>query len=90
MSILTAQQYKDWVTYYKIDPWGEEQRFFQTGLICSVISNNNANRKRGSKAAKPSEYIPVFDYIKPKMQDVEDMKAVFMTMPNAKTTRNKK
>jgi len=42
--------------FNEFEPFGQQQDHWQTGLICSVLSN--INRPRGSAPAKPEDFMP--------------------------------
>ena len=50
----------EWEAYYRLEPFGEYQEYWRTGLICSMIAN--ALRGKDSPVKKPEDFIP--DYIK--------------------------
>lgn len=47
-----------WMAYYKAEPFGEERADLRAGVIASTIAN--ANRGKGQRAYKPSEFMPKF------------------------------
>lgn len=55
---LTAKEFKEWMEFYAIEPFGENRQALNTGIIASVIAN--ANRTKNSKVFKPQDFIPEF------------------------------
>lgn len=53
------------MAFFEVEPWGSEVEFLRAGIVASTIVNAAPNRKRGSKAATPKDFMP-----KPKVDQV--------------------
>lgn len=47
------------MAFYEIEPFGTEKDFLGHAITSSVIAN--VNRKKGSKAVTPQEFMPKFE-----------------------------
>lgn len=64
--------------FYALEPWGSEIEWFRTGTIASVVANSAPNRKRGSKALAPKDFMPKFGRRKRGDLDPNRIKAEFL------------
>jgi hypothetical protein len=55
----SSRELSEWAAYLQIEPQGEERADLRAGIVASTIAN--ANRKKGTKAFKPSDFMPKFD-----------------------------
>ncbi len=46
------------MAYLSLEPIGEERADLRSGIVASVIAN--ANRKKGTRAFKPDDFMPKF------------------------------
>jgi len=53
---LSSIQLAEWEAYYQLEPFGEYQEFWRTGLLASMIAN--ALRGKGQPSARPEDFIP--------------------------------
>ncbi|MHC4867865.1 MAG: phage tail assembly protein T [Planctomycetota bacterium] len=53
-----------WMTYYGVDPWGEERADLRSGMQMAQIGN--ALRSRGAPTVKPADFMP---YLQKRRQD---------------------
>ncbi len=67
----SSRELSEWAAYLQIEPQGEERADLRAGIVASTIAN--ANRKKGTKAFKPSDFMPKFD--KEEQQAPEQQKA---------------
>ena len=59
LSEISSAQFAEWMAYSTLEPWGEERDDLRMGIIASTIAN--ANRGKGQKAYKPSDFMPDFE-----------------------------
>jgi hypothetical protein len=55
----SSRELSEWAAYLQLEPHGEERADLRAGIVASTIAN--ANRKKGGKAFKPSDFMPKFD-----------------------------
>jgi hypothetical protein len=72
-----AEEFREWMAFYELDPWGGERGDLRTGIVASVIAN--VNRPSGSKPITPSDFMPEFGPRdeERKTQSLAEMKAAF-------------
>lgn len=58
MNMMSAGELTYWQAYSSIEPFGEERADLRMGILASLIAN--VNRKKGSKAYKPEQFMPKF------------------------------
>lgn len=56
-----SRELAEWQAYAAIEPFGDIRADIRAGIIAAVVVNSNPYRKRGSRAAKPSDFIPNFE-----------------------------
>lgn len=54
---ITYRQFRGWVEYYQVEPWGEERADLRAGIISAAV--RNSMRSKGP-AFKVSDFIPKF------------------------------
>jgi hypothetical protein len=59
LSEITSRQFAEWMAYAQLEPFGEERDDLRMGIVASTIAN--ANRGKGQKAYKPTDFIPDFE-----------------------------
>jgi hypothetical protein len=82
---LTSRQVSEWWAYDTLEPFGERVDWLRMGVLAATIVNCTP-RKKGSKAAKPEDFIPP-EVRTPKVghkQSVNDMKSLLMAMAKPK------
>jgi hypothetical protein len=57
---ISRRELQEWMEFYALEPWGSEIDWFRTGTIAAVVANSAPNRKRGSKAMSPKDFMPKF------------------------------
>ena len=77
LSRITASQFREWMAYMAIEPWGEARADLRAGIVAAAVTN--AHRVKG-KAAKPKDFMPKFDR---KPQSPADHLKIFRGMGNA-------
>jgi len=73
-------EFKEWLAYMRINPFGEERADLRAGIVASTIAN--VNRGKGQRAFNPSDFMPDFDRT-PKRQTLAQQKAVFKMFAQA-------
>lgn len=71
---LDSHQIAEWMAYSQIEPFGEQEAFWRSGMMASTIAN--VNRGKNTKGFKPEDFMPK---IKQK-QSAEEIKEVMMTL----------
>lgn len=61
------------MAYYQLEPFGEERDDLRSGIIASTIAN--ANRGKGQKPFKPSDFMPSVQEEKPKLSAAQRLRA---------------
>lgn len=69
----TSRELTEWLAYLQLEPQGEERADLRAGIIASTIAN--VNRKKGTRAFRPDEFMPKFDRFDRQEQDIEQQKA---------------
>ena len=73
-------EFDGWQAFYLINPWGESRADLRSAVVAHVIAN--VNRKKGSRAFKPKDFMPDFEKpYKPKqpLKDiVRQLKSVWL------------
>lgn len=54
---IGAAEYDNWQRYWIVEPWGAYRDNLHAGIVASVIANTSANRRRGSTAATPADFM---------------------------------
>jgi|TARA_Y100000310_G_scaffold51927_1_gene47793 hypothetical protein len=94
-SMCPIGEFRDWVAYYQLDPWGEERADLRSGIVASVFSNaiqaliRTVARKRGKgKEFKPKDFMPEFG--KKRRQSSQQMQQTLMAFTAAHKMMGKK
>jgi len=69
LSRISSRELTEWMIFFSREPFGTEADFLGHGIVASTIAN--VNRKKGSKAMKPDDFMPKFE--KPKQQSTDEM-----------------
>lgn len=56
MSRMSAKKIAEWMAFAQLEPFGFEANMTGFGIVASTVAN--VNRKKGSKAYKPDDFIP--------------------------------
>lgn len=56
---VSSREFTDWQAFAELEPFGEERADLRAGIIASTLAN--VNRGRGTRAFKPSDFMPKFD-----------------------------
>lgn len=54
---MSAREYDDWWRYYREEPFGVNRDNMHAGIIASAVINSSGNRRRGSKALTPDDFM---------------------------------
>lgn len=77
---MSWEQLLEWHEYALLEPFGEERRDLQAGIVASTIINSNPYRKKGAKVAKASDFVLKFSDAKraaPKPMTAEQFRSAF-------------
>lgn len=69
---ISSRELTEWMSYYQIEPFGEEREDLRMGIISSTIAN--VNKGKNGKTYKPKDFIPNFN--KPTQTWQEQLKAI--------------
>jgi hypothetical protein len=67
---ISSAELSDWLTYYELEPWGEQQAEYRAGLIASAMANTTRS-KRSDHLFKPAEFMREL-YIEEAKQDLPE------------------
>ncbi len=56
---MSSEELSEWIAFDRLEPIGWARVDLVGGLLCSLIANQN--RKRGSKAFKPGDFMPFLE-----------------------------
>lgn len=56
---ISWSQFRYWLAYYELEPFGEERGDLRAGIIASTIANVHRDPKKG-KAFRPDDFTPKF------------------------------
>jgi hypothetical protein len=81
LASITSRQLREWMEFYRLEPFGEERADLRAGIIASTIANVNRS-SRTAKAFSPKDFMPDFDRGRGprKRQRLEDMKAAALAL----------
>lgn len=71
---MDAEEFKYWMAYYAIDPWGEERDDIRSAIVAATVSNSNPYRK--GRNARVDDFLPFADMRAREMTDEEMMREV--------------
>ena len=54
---MTAGQLREWMSYYAMEPWGEERADLRAGIVASTVANVHRGR---AHAFRPADFMPRF------------------------------
>ena len=74
---LDSHQIAEWMAYSQLEPFGDQEAFWRSGMVASTIAN--ANKGKNTKAFAPEDFMPKLK--KPK-QSIEEIKEVMMGFVN--------
>lgn len=66
---MSSKELTRWMIFYELEPFGMDVDFMGHAITASTIAN--VNRKKGSKAHKPEDFMPKFG--RKKEQSVDQM-----------------
>ena len=56
---ISSRELTQWMAFYKIEPFGAEAEYLGHAITASTVAN--VNRKKGTKALKPVDFMPKFE-----------------------------
>ena len=57
--MLSESEFRNWVAFYELEPWGSDIEFYRPGIVASMVANTAMNRKPGGKNITPMDFMPV-------------------------------
>lgn len=69
LSRMSSAELTEWMAFYSLEPFGGDVPFLGSAITSSIIANSN--RKKGTKAMKPEDFIPKFE--KKREQSADEM-----------------
>lgn len=64
---LSAREYAHWVQHYAEHPTDGDRIVFQIAVLCALVAN--AFRGKGSRRARPKDFLPRYGETKPKTRE---------------------
>ena len=83
---MSAEELEEWRAFYQIEPWGETRADLRAGSIAAPLLN--AWTKKGSRRAKPSDWIMRFEPKEP--QDPDQMRTLLAGFAEACKAQDQK
>jgi hypothetical protein len=56
---VSSKELTEWSVYYQLEPFGSEVDLLGHGIVAATLAN--VNRKKGTRAFKPADFMPKFD-----------------------------
>ena len=78
---MDSKEYTEWQQFYSIEPFGGPVADLRVGIQCATMVN--MWRGKGSRAARPQDFMPQYTQRASKGQSVEEMKARIMLFAKA-------
>ena len=54
---ISIEEIKEWMAYYRLEPWGEIQQEFRAALVASIIANTARDEKKHKEPFKAEEFM---------------------------------
>ena len=54
---MSSAELTEWMAYFTMEPWGQQQADYRAGVICSVLAKTLGNSDAG-----PSKFFRLYDY----------------------------
>jgi len=80
---VSALEFKSWVEFYGLEPWGEERADLRAGIIASTFAN--CHTRRGGKPYQPKDFMP--RYGPPERMTDEEMASKFAAFAKSHNER---
>lgn len=77
-SRMSAKELNEWMAYWALEPWGEVQADYRSGIVASMILNAQGAKNKG-KPFEPSDFFQLYGD-KPKVQSPKEQMAIFKTL----------
>jgi hypothetical protein len=56
MDVLSARQFREWMTFYAVDPFGDQRADLRMGVLAAAMSNRW--RGKNEEPMKPIDFMP--------------------------------
>jgi hypothetical protein len=78
LSRMSSEELTEWMAYDRLEPIGFYRLDMVGGILASMLANQN--RKRGSQAYKPQDFMPFLDKPEVDHTDGDSLRAMFGTL----------
>lgn len=55
---MTRDDFRGWIAYYNLEPWGETRADLRAGIVAAAV--RNGLRAKGTRSFKPVDFMPQF------------------------------
>lgn len=55
---MTREDFRGWVAYYNLEPWGELRADLRAGIVAAAV--RNGLRGKGTRSFKATDFMPQF------------------------------
>lgn len=78
MEVLSARQLAGWISYSRLEPFGEERADLRSANICQILAETNRNPKKRTKPFTTKDFMPDFlsDEDEKPVQSADEMKKI--------------
>lgn len=87
LSRITYAQFREWMIYAGMEPFGEERADLRSGIVSCVMAN--AFRTKGGRVFRPADFMPQFGARKPRKTSAEIMTVLKASFAAAKACGRK-
>ena len=72
---ISSRQFAEWMTWYGIEPFGEQRADLRAAIVAAVVSNRWRNKHE--KALRPLDFMPFY---KKRQQTPDEMRSVLRSV----------
>jgi hypothetical protein len=72
---VSAEEFREWIAFYKFNPWGEERDDLRIGNLTALTAN--IHRRKGAREFKASDFILFGHGKSEREQSAKEMRATF-------------
>lgn len=80
MDEMSESEFRGWIRFFQVEPWGEEIDWYKYGTISSVIANTNRDPKK-TEPFTPEMFVP--EFVKKKRTKEENQRAIRNSLMSA-------
>lgn len=59
LASMSAREFTEWMAFDSLEPFGDQRADLRAGIVAATVVNSNPWRKKGSRAARPSDFMLV-------------------------------